>query len=279
MRDYNISKVKLLFNENKYKELIEIVNQIRTIGEYNKEDINILNYLFKNKDVNTYLYETMIAVYEEFKNKFMNEESDKKEYELDTRKEQFLESYDDLNNLNKIFDDKKITVTEYKLSKDEQPKISLKVEDSTLPYIYTIMKNIYKSKISDLGFEMVNLKSIEYDIFSIYLLPTTMADDIIENQIKQMKQLIAKSILSTNISINYELDLPNEIRDFITYFNSAKVRYYFESFKVCYMRANNKDKFYLLTNTKEEVLNFEETKNNNYNKPPIVSFEDRKSVV
>ena len=278
MRDYNISKVKLLFNENKYKELIQIVNQIRDVGEYDKEDINILNYLFKNKDVNAYLYETMISVYEEFKNKFMNVESDKKEYELSQKKEQVLESYEDLNNLNKIFADKKITVTEYKLSKSEQQKISLKVEDSNLPYIYAIMKNIYKSKISDLGFEFVNLKSVQYDIFSIYLLPSTMSDNIIEKQIEGMKQLVAKSILTTNVSIDYEFDLPNEIKDFITYFNNAKVRYCFESFKVCYIRLDNKDKFYLLTNTKEEILNFDELKKNNYGKSAIVSFDNKPYV-
>ena len=278
MRDYNISKVKLLFNENKYKELIQIVNQIRNVGEYDKEDINILNYLFKNKDVNTYLYETMISVYEEFKNKFMNVESDKNEYELSQKKEQVLESYEDLSNLNKIFADKKITVTEYKLSKGEQQKISLKVEDSNLPYIYAIMKNIYKSKISDFGFEFLNLKSVQYDIFSIYLLPSTMIDDIIEKQIEDMKQLVAKSILTTNVSIDYEFDLPNEIKDFITYFNNAKFKYCFESFKVCYTRLDNKDKFYLLTNTKEEILNFDELKKNNYGKPALVSFDNKPYV-
>ena len=278
MREYDIKKVKFLFNEGKYNELVQIVNKIRTLGNYDKEDIEILNYLFKNKDVNTYLYETMIVTYDEFKNKFMNE-SKKSDDDIEYQIDQSPISLFQLSDLKKLFKDKKIELTEFKLENEERPKISVKVEEQNLPYIYNIMKMIYKEKLNDIGFEIISLKSIEYDIFTIYLLPSTMADDVIETQINKMKKLIANSILSTNLSINYKYDVPHELNEFIDYFKNAKIRYFSENFKVCYIRNLDADKFYLVTNNREELLDLDKQKKEKYyNNSKIVSFDNKPYV-
>ena len=279
MKNYNIEMVKYLFNENKYSDLIKIVNEIRQTGNYDKEDMDILNYLFKNKDVDTYLYETMVITYEEFKKKFINEEKKSNTESVEYQVEDVFESTLTTNNLKKVFSERKIVITEYKLSNEERPRISIKIDENSMPYIYSIMKNIYNEKVLDLGFEIVNLKSIEYDIFSIYLLPTQILEEYIEKQLNKMIKIIVKSVLYAVPSTNYKYCVPEKISEFVSVFENSKTKYFNESYKVSYIMTNNKDKFYLATNNKEEVLDFDEINKNKYNvNSKIVSFDNKPYV-
>lgn len=279
MKNYNIEMVKYLFNDNKYSDLIKIVNEIRQAGNYDKEDMDILNYLFKNKDVDTYLYETMIITYEEFKKKFINEEKKSNTESVEYQVEDVFESTLTTNNLKKVFSEKKLVITEYKLSNEERPRISIKIDENSMPYIYNIMKNIYNEKVLDLGFEIVNLKSIEYDIFSIYLLPTQILEEYIEKQLNKMIKIIVKSVLYTDISTNYKYSVPEKLAQFVSVFENSKTKYFNESYKVSYIMTNNTDKFYLATNNKEEVLDFDEINKNKYNgNSKIVSFDNKPYV-
>ena len=55
MKSYNLQSVKNLLNEKKYRELTLIVNDIKDRDVYDKEDMDILNYLYKNKRPNYFI--------------------------------------------------------------------------------------------------------------------------------------------------------------------------------------------------------------------------------
>ena len=62
MKSYNLQSVKNLLNEKKYRELTLIVNDIKDRDVYDKEDMDILNYLYKNSELQISYNYNMVAI-------------------------------------------------------------------------------------------------------------------------------------------------------------------------------------------------------------------------
>ena len=276
MNEYNLELVKKLFNENKYKDLIEIVDLINKRAVYDKKDIDILNFLFKNKDVNAYLYETMINTYDSFKaNFFQNSKDDLDGIEYNNSD---IEDNIDLN-LKNALKQKNINVEEYKISDiEELPRISIRIDDVSRELCSFIMKKVYIDKVLDIGFDITSLKSIEYDIFTIYLLPYKMKDEIIEEQLNKLKKIVNDGIIHLSEE-NSKCELPLKLKKLINKFESLKIKYFSENFRVGFIcsKANNEvGKFYLATNNKEETLDLDNEEIKEYNcRSKIVSYDNK----
>lgn len=263
MKNYDLQLVKNLLNEQKYKELTLIVNDIKDRNIYDKEDMNILNYLYENKDINAYLYEAMVKIYDVFQKKFISNISvpNNNEHVIDNVEYNSLSEEETNNN--------RLIKESYTSENEEMPRILIRFSEKYKNICYDIMNKIYDSREDDIGFELINENNNLEHILLVYLLPSKMLDNVILNQITIMKDIINSCISNKNSNVVLKYDLEN----LISRFEDSKRLHSFKIFKVGYIYARGNKRFYINIDNREQDLNFDSIKKA-YKSRKILSYDD-----
>lgn len=263
MKSYDLQLVKNLLNEQKYKELTLIVNDIKDRNIYDKEDMNILNYLYENKDINAYLYEAMVKIYDVFQKKFISNISvpNNNEHVIDNVEYNSLSEEETNNN--------RLIKESYTSENEEMPRILIRFSEKYKNICYDIMNKIYDSREDDIGFELINENNNLEHILLVYLLPSKMLDNVILNQITIMKDIINSCISNKNSNVVLKYDLEN----LISRFEDSKRLHSFKIFKVGYIYARGNKRFYINIDNREQDLNFDSIKKA-YKSRKILSYDD-----
>ena len=262
MKSYNLQSVKNLLNEKKYRELTLIVNDIKDRDVYDKEDMDILNYLYKNKDINAYLYEAMVKIYDVFQKKFISNISD-------SNNNEYIIDNGDYSNLYEEEKDNKI-IKEYFTSEDEEmPRILIRFNEKYKNICYDIMNKIYDSREDDIGFELINEgNNLEHTLL-VYLLPSKMVDNVILNQINIMIDIVNSCISNKNNNVVLKYDLEN----LVNRFEDSKKIHSFNMFKVGYIYVKGNKRVYINIDNREQDLIFDNIKKA-YQNRKIVSYDN-----
>ena len=263
MKSYDLQSVKNLLNQKKYRELTLIVNDIKDRDVYDKEDMDILNYLYKNKDINAYLYEAMVKIYDVFQKKFISNISD-------SNNNEYIIDNGDYNNLHEEEKDNKI-IKEYYTSEDEEmPRILIRFNEEYKNICYDIMNKIYDSREDDIGFELINEGNNSEHTLLVYLLPSKMADNVILNQINIMMDIVNNCISNKN---NNNVVLKYDLENLVNRFEDSKKIHSFNMFKVGYIYVKGNKRFYINIDNREQDLIFDNIKKAYQNKK-IISYDN-----
>lgn len=263
MKSYDLQSVKNLLNQKKYRELTLIVNDIKDRDVYDKEDMDILNYLYKNKDINAYLYEAMVKIYDVFQKKFISNISD-------SNNNEYIIDNGDYSNLHEEEKDNKI-IKEYYTSEDEEmPRILIRFNEEYKNICYDIMNKIYDSREDDIGFELINEGNNSEHTLLVYLLPSKMVDNVILNQINIMMDIVNSCISNKN---NNNVVLKYDLENLVNRFEDSKKIHSFNMFKVGYIYVKGNKRFYINIDNREQDLIFDNIKKAYQNKK-IISYDN-----